>query len=422
MSEVMRAVRRLSGLYVPYLQPYWDEQDVAAFENWLDCNSPEDGRDMLRAALNLRFPKSADIVLTDTGKSAFYVALKMLGVEGSASEVILPSYCCASIVASVVRGGCTPVFTDSDEHFNISFESVIAALSPQTRAILVPHLFGLKASSLESIVALGRERNIAVIEDVTQAYGLRLPDGSFAGSVGDAAIFSAGLGKPLMGPGGGWLVLNRPAGKRPELGTEPQEEHRARIADFARRFTGARPHRGRGEILYSVRARLSALLNRWSRFDIPSWAERQCHVRTISVGDAWFAARQIERIDMNLECRAQNARRWRALLMKAKIPCSTLPDAENIYAVFPLLFRGESGARQSNVFRATLENEGIATEPCYTPLHLRDCGKTFRRTEMAMIESIWKAVFAVSVRPNLQAMDWKHIENAVLRAADIVVS
>jgi dTDP-4-amino-4,6-dideoxygalactose transaminase len=345
------------------------------------------------------------------------VALKMLGIEGAASEVILPSYCCASIVASVVRVGCTPVFSDSDEYFNISIESVTAALSPRARAILVPHLFGLKAGSLESIVALGRQHNIAVIEDVTQAYGLRLSDGSLAGSLGDAAIFSTGLGKPLMGPGGGWVVLNRPGGKRPQLDTESREEGKARIADFAGRFAGPRPRRGRGEILHSLRARLSTLLDRWSQFDIRSWAEHECRARTMSAGDAWFAARQIERIDTNLERRGQNARRWRDLLARTKIPCSTLPDAANVYAIFPLLFRGEGGMHQSIAFRQVLENEGIATEPCYTPLHLRNYGKDFRRTDMTIIESMWKAVFAVPVRPNLQAMDWKRIENAVLRAA-----
>jgi dTDP-4-amino-4,6-dideoxygalactose transaminase len=415
MDDVVRALRRIPGLYVPYLQPYWNEEDLAAANAWLHSNGLEDVRDDLQASLRSCFPKSTDIVLTDTGKSALYVALKMLGVE-TRSEVIIPSYCCASVIASVVRAGCIPVLADSDEHFNISKESVAEALSSRTRAILVPHLFGLKADSLESIVAFGRQHDVAVIEDVAQAYGLRLADGTLAGNLGDAAIFSAGLGKPIMGPGGGWVILNRAGCARPSLETEPAEESRARIGGFLRRFEGSRAKRGRSEITYALRSRLSARVRRFG-FDIRKWAEQECRVRGIVAEDAWFAARQIERVDANLEHRRHNAQRWRGILSAAKIPCTTLPDERNVHTIFPLLFPGEMGARQANRFRQILEREGIATEPCYTPLHLREYGRDLRRTGMAVIESIWQKVFAVPVRPNLLPADWDRIEKAVKRAA-----
>jgi dTDP-4-amino-4,6-dideoxygalactose transaminase len=416
MNDLSRALRRLSGRYVPYLQPYWDEEEFSVVSASAKSGAIEGAREQLANSLKLRFPHSANIILTDTGKTALYVTLKMLGIE-SQKEVIIPSYCCASVIASVLRAGCSPVLADSGLHFNISEESVIAALSSRTGAILVPHLFGLRAASLEAIVALGRQRDIAVIEDVAQAYGLRLSNGDLAGSLGDAAIFSAGLGKPIMGPGGGWAILSRACSTRPDLEAEPIKEGRARKTDFLRRFTGPRSRRGRGEISHALRARLSARLRRPSRFDIRAWAKQECRVRTIGAVDAWLAAKQIERIDGNLNCRRQNARRWGALLAAAKIPCTTLPDEANTHAICPLLFRGEGGLRRAVRFRQILEREGVATEPCYTPLHLREHFRDFRRTDMTVVESIWPMVFAVPVRPNMLPEDWDRIEKAVARAA-----
>jgi dTDP-4-amino-4,6-dideoxygalactose transaminase len=415
VDDLIRSLHRLSGRYVPYLQPYWDEEDLSYVANWLKSGALEDARKKLMDCLKFRFPRSASIVLTDTGKSALYVALRALRVE-QGKEVIVPSYCCASVIAAVVRAGCAPVLADSDNHFNISEESVAAALSPRTGAILVPHLFGLRAASLEAIVSLGKGRGIPVIEDVAQAYGLRLANGDLAGTLGDASIFSAGIGKPIMGPGGGWMIINKACSTNFNLASEPIAEERARIADFLCRFTGPRALRGRSEIVHALPARIMGRLPRTPSFDINVWAEKECQVRTIAAGDAWLAARQIERFDTNLERRRQNARRWASILATARIPCTTLPDQANTHAVWPLLF-GRGGERRAIRVRRILEREGVATEPCYTPLHLREHGRDFRRTDMKTVDSISPAVFAVPVRPNLLPNDWERIERAAIRAS-----
>lgn len=420
MDDFVRALRKISGTYIPYLQPFWDEKDVHTAGALLDAHAIEDVREDLRAILRSRFPGNKGVILTDTGKSALYVALKLLGVEPQ-SEVIMPSYCCASVVASVVRAGCKPVLADSDQHFNISKESVAEALTPRTQAILVPHLFGLKADSLEAIVGLARQRNIAVIEDVAQAFGLQLADGAPAGSLGDAAIFSAGLGKPIMGPGGGWVIMNRSGGARPDLDAEPVVEGRKRLELFVRRFWGVRAKRGFAEITYSLRTRFATHLER-NGFDIHKWAQKECLIRDISIIDAWFTAAQIERIESNLAFRRQHSQRWRTLLDAARIQCVTLPDELNVHAVFPVLFPGTKGVQRAMKFRKLLEYSGVATESCYTPLHKREYGKHFPQTEMPVIESNWQRVFALPIRPNLQSADWLRIEKAVMSAGYALTS
>jgi dTDP-4-amino-4,6-dideoxygalactose transaminase len=415
MDDMMRAVRRLSGRYVPFLQPYWDAEDFSSIAAWLKSGELEDARDKLAERLKLRFPQSANIVLTDTGKSALYVALKMLGIEPG-DEVIVPSYCCLSVILSVLRGGCTPVLADTDNQFNLSEEGVVAALSSRVKAILVPHLFGQKAASLEGIIALGRQRGIAVIEDVAQAYGLQLESGALAGSLGDAAIFSAGLGKPIMGPAGGWAVLNRPRDAAPRLEAEPIEETWTLVANFVSRFTGPHWRRGYGDIVHALPSRFQTLMRRKAGFDLRLMVENECRLRGINIVDGWLAARQIERIDRNIELRRQNARRWKALLAKAMIPCTTPPEATNVHAAFPLLFGGPDSRQAAEKFRRVLERGGVATETCYTPLHLRSECRGLRRTEMPFCGSAWQRVFSVPIRPNLTSEDWERIETVVALA------
>ncbi len=415
MDDLTRALRRLSGCYVPYLEPYWNERDVAAVDGWLKTGSLDDVRDDLTRKLRSLFPESADVILTDTGKTALFVALNMLDL-GHQDEVIVPSYCCSSIIASVLRAGCVPVLADCDEHFNISEHSVAVALSPKTKAVLVVYLFGTRAASLDAIITLAKRRGIAVIEDVAQAFGLRLENGSLAGSVGDAAIFSAGLGKPITGPGGGWVVMNRTVTGQPQLGVEPPDEARRRVRDFVSRFTGKRWRRGCGEIAHALPARLAVRMRHQPGFDRRAWAGNECRVRGIAAIDAWLTLKQIERIDDNIERRRQNAERWSKLLAASKVPCRLPTAVGNIYTVFPLWFEGKNGGQAADQFRRNLERGGIATEPCYVPLHLRVEARDFRRTSMDVAESLWRNVFAVSIRPNLSSDDWQRIGAAVTKA------
>jgi len=412
LSELIRALRRFGGRYVPYLQPFWSEEDFSTVERWLRGDVLPDAAASLRRALQARFPECGEIVLTDTGKTALYVALRRLGIEGG-REVIMPSYCCSSVLASILRAGCVPVLADSDVELNLDHESVLGALSPRTGAIVVAHLFGRKAASIERIVALGRSRGIAVIEDVTQAFGLRLGADTLAGSAGDAAIFSAGPGKPIMGPGGGWALIKRPVGPAVVLSEEPSEQVRARVRGFLARFTGPRWRRGQAEIGHALRGRWAASRNPAST-DPQDWARRECRNQAMSDLEAWLALRQIERIEENLRLRRSNAGRWSGRLATVRVRCQLPSSPGNTYAILPVVFQD---ARDAIRTRRCLESAGIATEPCYTPLHLREHGRHLRRTQMQVVEDLWNRVFAVPVRPNLTERDWRSIARATDRLA-----
>jgi cysteine sulfinate desulfinase/cysteine desulfurase-like protein len=105
-------------------------------------------------------------------------------------EVVIPTFCCTSVVAPILAVGANPVLADVGEELNITLETLQMALTKKSRAIIVPHLFGNPAD-IESIVDLARARNIRVIDDAAQALGATI-NGRPAGTFGDAGILSFG--------------------------------------------------------------------------------------------------------------------------------------------------------------------------------------------------------------------------------------
>jgi dTDP-3-amino-3,4,6-trideoxy-alpha-D-glucose transaminase len=132
------------------------------------------------------------------GTDAITIALRALGV-GPGDEVVCPSFTFYATVEATVSAGATPVFCDVDPRtFCVTAETVKAAITPRTKAIVAVHLFGNVAPMGEL-----RELGLPVLEDAAQATGARL-DGVRAGALGDAATFSFFPSKnlPCLGDGG----------------------------------------------------------------------------------------------------------------------------------------------------------------------------------------------------------------------------
>ena len=132
------------------------------------------------------------------GTEAITIALRALGVRPG-DEVVCPSYTFWATIEATINAGATPVYCDVDpETACVTAETVRAALTPRTTAVVAVHLYGNVAP-----VAQIRELGLPVLEDAAQAVGARL-DGARAGSVGDAATFSFFPSKnlPCLGDGG----------------------------------------------------------------------------------------------------------------------------------------------------------------------------------------------------------------------------
>src|SRR5215211_4066149 len=132
------------------------------------------------------------------GTDALTIALRALGV-GPGDEVVMPSFTFYATAEAALAMGAKPVFCDIDpETLCVTAETVRAALTTRTRAIVPVHVFGNVAPIPEL-----RELGLPVLEDAAQAAGAEL-DGRKAGALGDAATFSFYPSKnlPCLGDGG----------------------------------------------------------------------------------------------------------------------------------------------------------------------------------------------------------------------------
>jgi dTDP-4-amino-4,6-dideoxygalactose transaminase len=132
------------------------------------------------------------------GTDALTIALRALDV-GPGDDVIVPSFTFYASAEAIPPTRARPVFCDVDpETFCVTPETVRAAMTPRTKAVVVVHLFGNVAPVAE-IEALG----VPVIEDAAQAAGSLTPDGR-PGALGTLATFSFFPSKNLgcFGDGG----------------------------------------------------------------------------------------------------------------------------------------------------------------------------------------------------------------------------
>jgi dTDP-4-amino-4,6-dideoxygalactose transaminase len=141
------------------------------------------------------------VIGVGNGTDAIAIALRALGVKPG-DDVILPSFTFYATAEAAVDMGARPIFCDVDpDTRNITVETVRAALTPETTAIIAVDLFGCPAPTPE----LRREFGLPVLEDAAQAAGAAL-NGRRAGALGDAATFSFYPSKNLGAFGDGGAI------------------------------------------------------------------------------------------------------------------------------------------------------------------------------------------------------------------------
>lgn len=141
------------------------------------------------------------------GTLALELALHAFGI-GAGDDVLTT---CRTFIASAscsVARGARPVLADVDPvSQNVTAETLDAALTPSTKAIVAVHLAGWPCE-MDKILAFAQRHNLIVIEDCAQAHGARYK-GKPVGSFGHAAAFSFCQDKIISTGGeGGMLVLD----------------------------------------------------------------------------------------------------------------------------------------------------------------------------------------------------------------------
>ena len=135
--------------------------------------------------------------------TGLHLALAAMGV-GPGDEVIVPAFTWVATANVVLYCGATPVFVDvSTKTFNMDPEQVASKVTGKTKVIIPVHLFGLCAD-MDAIKAVIPKR-VKILEDAACAAGAKYK-GKYAGTLGDAAVFSFHPRKSITTGEGGMIT------------------------------------------------------------------------------------------------------------------------------------------------------------------------------------------------------------------------
>jgi dTDP-4-amino-4,6-dideoxygalactose transaminase len=199
------------------------------------------------------------------GTEAITIALRALGV-GPGDEVVVPSFTFYASAEAIPPTGAAPVFCDVDpETYLVTADTVKAALTPRTKAVVAVHLFG-NVAPVDEIAALG----VPVVEDAAQATGAKTADGRLAGALGAIGTFSFYPSKNLGAFGDGGAIVT----------SDDDVAERVR----ALRFHGSRDKVTYEEVGYNSRLdELQAAVLRVQLPHLQGWCDRRRQA------GAWYA-------------------------------------------------------------------------------------------------------------------------------------
>ena len=122
------------------------------------------------------------------GLDALILSIEALGLPHG-SDILVASNTYIATILAIVRAGHKPVLVEPElATFNMDAALLPQAITPNTRAICVTHLFG-KSCRMDAIGAFAREHGLKVVEDCAQSHGAKL-GGQMTGTFGDAGCFS----------------------------------------------------------------------------------------------------------------------------------------------------------------------------------------------------------------------------------------
>jgi dTDP-4-amino-4,6-dideoxygalactose transaminase len=185
MSELVQAASKViySGWYVLGYEVNAFEQEFAQYLGAKHCIGVANGLDALILSIEaLGLPKASDILVA----SNTYIAT----------------------ILAIIRSGHRPVLVEPDiATFNINPDLMSSAITNNTKALCITHLFG-KSCKMDAIVAFAKKNRLMLIEDCAQSHGAKF-NGKMTGTFGDAGCFSFYPTKNLGAFGdGGAIVTN----------------------------------------------------------------------------------------------------------------------------------------------------------------------------------------------------------------------
>ncbi len=158
---------------IPVMKPWLDETEAAAAADAVLSGWVAQGPRVkaFEAEFALSVGASHGIAVSSC-TTALHLGLYAHGI-GRGDDVLVPSLSFIATTNAARYVGANPVFADVDPiTANVTVETLEAALTPATRAVIVVHQGGVPAD-VDAIAAFCRDRDVVMIEDAACSAGSR---------------------------------------------------------------------------------------------------------------------------------------------------------------------------------------------------------------------------------------------------------
>ena len=376
----------VKGNFHPFLV---NEIDSFVIQNFFEYQNLDSDYSLkkLHAFIKNKYGKDKEILITKSGRHALEILLKSLNLPKNA-HIILPSYSCLGLVEPIISSGFIPHFVDINNDLNPSFESVKNSINNSIKVCIFPYLGGSFSDDFFKIKDLCQKKNIILIEDCCQAFGLKYKKKD-VGLFADASFFSSGVGKPIFTPEGGWLVVNNSEILKTNFPCLSEDNslyfYNSNYRKFKKKFSSKLFR----IILNIFRERLDFVLKKNISENL--FFENKYINTTISDLSASIILNEINKMDINIKKRRKNAEYWFNKLKEKNVEFHCHENS-----IYNKLF-----IKANNEQKKEITLSGYQIENGYKPLHLRYFFDKFPKQNLCKTTELWKNLYSLPTRPSL---------------------
>jgi perosamine synthetase len=346
---------------IPHSKPSIGEKEIETVASVIRSGMIAQGEKVARFEEELAYSLGGGFAAAcSSGTAGLFLALKSIGI-GRGDEVALPDFVCSAPLQAIIACGAVPRLVDIEPSgFNLDPVDLKRRITSKTKAIILPHIFGLPAS-VDEILSLG----IPVIEDCAMSIGASY-QGKPVGSLGVASVFSFYATKVIT-TGEGGMVFS----------------HSRRIIE---KIKGLREYDEKEDFRPRFNFKMSDI-------------------------EAAIGLVQLQKLHKLIEKRRLIAKKYIEGLKKLPLVLpEALPGREHIFFRFVVLKKG----KEADKLISRLKEQGIeARKPIFRPLSLYIGMSGFPRTEEAFREAV-----SLPIYPGLRDREVKRVLFGVKEAVE----